>query len=392
MRLLVLNYEYPPLGGDSGIITQNISKRLAKRGHHITVITTWVNEEPEDKTEGTLRLIRLKSKRKNTHLSNPSEMISWIFKSKKFLKKHLKTEKYDLCIASFALPSGEVAYSMKLLFKLPYVIISHGYDIPWCYPEKMMWYHAITYQWIHKICLQSEINFAQTKNMKDNIDSFLGIKFSEKNKIINIGWNRDIFFPNYKNRNKNFTIIFTDNIINQKYLITFLKAIILIKDKIPDLKVNILGYLKIRKKITNFLFANELNDIINFKLCIDKNERLYEYQKASLTIISSSYDNITKIHLDVLASGQYLLNSMLNNDENLVIQDYNSNIIKNDDASDLAEKILSFYNTKFLNNYLISEVELEKYNNIFDWNKIVDEYEDEFDKISFRTNFIRKLN
>ena len=71
MNLLVLNYEYPPLGGGAGVITQNISKGLASRGHKITVITTWFENEPEEFTDKNLRVIRLKSKRKKVFQSNP---------------------------------------------------------------------------------------------------------------------------------------------------------------------------------------------------------------------------------------------------------------------------------------------------------------------------------
>jgi glycosyltransferase involved in cell wall biosynthesis len=38
MKLLILNYEYPPLGGGAGVITQNIAEGLAARGHNITVL------------------------------------------------------------------------------------------------------------------------------------------------------------------------------------------------------------------------------------------------------------------------------------------------------------------------------------------------------------------
>jgi glycosyltransferase involved in cell wall biosynthesis len=78
MKLLILNYEYPPLGGGAGVITQIIAEGFAARGHNITVLTTWFSGEEEDSTRGNLRIIRLKSKRKVVYKSNPIEMLSWM--------------------------------------------------------------------------------------------------------------------------------------------------------------------------------------------------------------------------------------------------------------------------------------------------------------------------
>lgn len=64
MRLLILNYEYPPLGGGAGVITQKIAEGLAKKGHQITVVTTWFEGQSEDSSSDNLRIMRLKSRRK----------------------------------------------------------------------------------------------------------------------------------------------------------------------------------------------------------------------------------------------------------------------------------------------------------------------------------------
>ena len=65
MKLLILNYEYPPLGGGAGVITQNIAEGLAKLGHDVSVVTTWFQGEQEvEIVNDNLKIIRLKSKRK----------------------------------------------------------------------------------------------------------------------------------------------------------------------------------------------------------------------------------------------------------------------------------------------------------------------------------------
>lgn len=377
MRLLILNYEYPPLGGGAGVITQNIAEGLATKGHQISVITTWFTGEPEDHISGNLRIIRLKSRRRELFQSNPIEMLSWMFAAKKYLNKHLLTEKYDLCFANFSLPGGEVAYSMKLRFKLPYVIISHGHDIPWYMPEEMMWYHAATYHWIHTICLQSERNYIQSEEMKKNIDSFLGRSFCSKNKIIYNGWNSKFFSPDYSLRFKNFTILFIGRLVKQKDPMSFLKAITIVKDKIPDLKVHVLGDGKLRKNMEKYVQNNGLSKMVVFKSWITKPEMLYEYRSASLTVLPSLNEGMSIATLEALSCGQYVIATRVSNNESIITPGVNGEFIEKKNPKDIAEKILDFHKNKFLSNYLIPKEDLNKYHELFEWNKIIDEYEND---------------
>lgn len=376
MKLLILNYEYPPLGGGAGVITQNIAEGLSKLGHEISVVTTWFQGEKEvEIVNDNLKIIRLKSKRKYLFRSNPREMLSWISYAKAFLKKHLVSNKYDLCFANFALPGGEVAYSLKMRFQLPYVIISHGHDIPWFMPKEMMWYHALTYQWIKTICVHSKRNYVQSNDMKTNIDAFLGPSFSHKNKIIYNGWNSTVFSPDYSLRKKQFTILFPGRLVKQKDPMSFLKAINIIKNQIDDFKVIILGDGVLRKKMEKFTKANGLDKTVEIKLWVSKEEMLYNYRSASLTVLPSLNEGMSIATLEALACGQYLIATEVSNNKSLIKENYNGNFIETQNPQDIANKILNFYNTKFLNNYLIPIEDLNKYHSLYEWDKIIKEYE-----------------
>lgn len=380
MKLLILNYEYPPLGGGAGVITQKIAEGLAKKGHDICVVTTWFKDQPEDTKIGNLRIIRLKSLRKKIYQSNPIEMLSWIKESKRFLKKFLLTENFDLCFANFALPGGEVAYYLKLKFRLPYVIISHGHDIPWFAPQQMLWYHAITYHWIKTICSTSERNYVQSEEMKKNIDSFLG-KYSFKNKIIYNGWDSSIFCPDYNQRNNIFTILFTGRLVKQKDPMSFLKAIKILKQKIDNFKVIILGDGPLRKKMEKFVFSNNLNNVVDFKGWVNKEQMLYFYRLGWVSVLPSLNEGMSIATLEALACGQYVIATKVSNNEDLITPGYNGDFIEKKNPQNIADKIFDFYKTKFLNNYFIPNEDLVKYHKLFEWNKIIDEYETDLFKI-----------
>ena len=207
MKILILNYEYPPLGGGAGIVSQYHAEGLAKSGHSITVLTTWYKGEKEIEEKENIKIIKLKSKRRYDYKSTPDEWISWILKSKDFLKEYLKTYPQDYCFAHFALPGGEVAKYLKKNFNLPYAVISHGQDIPWFFPKQMFKYHILTYFWIKQICKKANKLILLTEAMKKNADRFMG-KYKSKNIIIPNGCETSNFYPDYKKRSEQFKIIF----------------------------------------------------------------------------------------------------------------------------------------------------------------------------------------
>ncbi len=141
MKLLILNYEYPPLGGGAGICTKYQAEGLIDYGHEITVITTWFQGEKETEKINNLQLIRLKSRRKKTYRSNPIEMFSWAIKTFRYIRRNKLYLETDLILAHFTMPAGIVALPVKLFYKIPYYIISHGQDIPWFCPRELFLYH-----------------------------------------------------------------------------------------------------------------------------------------------------------------------------------------------------------------------------------------------------------
>lgn len=224
MNILVLNYEYPPLGGGAGVITQNISERLAGLGHRVTVLTTWHQTEKDTEVKGTLKIIRLKSKRRYTYKSDVFEMLSWINKSKDHFKTFSWSEKFDLCFANFTIPGGIVALNLKNKFALKYVVLSHGHDIPWMFPKQMLFYHLFSYFRIKRVCLESETNIVLTQETKINIDDFLGKKQSSKNIIIPKGTDFTLFKPDYTKKKQDVQSNFRRQISRTKRSYYFSKS------------------------------------------------------------------------------------------------------------------------------------------------------------------------
>ena len=59
MNILVINYEYPPIGGGGGVICKDISEEIASKGHRVTVVTSHYDSLPEHENLNGVTVIRL---------------------------------------------------------------------------------------------------------------------------------------------------------------------------------------------------------------------------------------------------------------------------------------------------------------------------------------------
>lgn len=381
MKILLLNYEYPPIGAGAGVISRHIAEGLSGRGHPVTVITTWFPGESEKDDSENLKIIRLRSKRKYIYKSDIFEMLSWAKESKKFLSEYCKNNLFDIVFANFSLPGGDVAFFLKKNFGFPYVVISHGHDIPWFFPSQMMLYHALTYRWIKRICMASERNFIQSDAMKKNIDRFTGKGNENKNVLIPNGSDFDNFKPDHSRKSENFKIIFVGRLVKQKDPFTFLKAIKLFALTNKDFTVHVIGDGPLKKKMEYYVNRNNLWKKVVFKGWLSKDEVLKEYQSSHIKIAPSLEEGMSISIMESIACGQYVLTTPVSENASLIQEHVTGEIVKLRDYKDIADRLQKFYFDKFITGYSIPDEYLEKHKDKYGWDSIAASYEKELLKV-----------
>ena len=66
MRLLLANYEYPPVGAGAATATQAIAHNLVALGHHVTVLTGSFRGLPRRSQENGVTVFRVRCLRRRT--------------------------------------------------------------------------------------------------------------------------------------------------------------------------------------------------------------------------------------------------------------------------------------------------------------------------------------
>lgn len=136
MKVLVLCYEYPPIGGGGGRVAQTVAEALAARGHDVRVQTAALGTRSTEETVGGVRVFRTASLRRAPDTCRVHEMGLFGITSLVPTLRHIWDWQPDVIHVHFAMPTGLLAWAVHRLTGVPYVITAHLGDVPGGVPEQ----------------------------------------------------------------------------------------------------------------------------------------------------------------------------------------------------------------------------------------------------------------
>lgn len=146
MRILLLNYEFPPIGGGGGNVTQYLGMHFAKAGHEVCLITSRYRDLPTEEIIDGIRVMRVPVLRKRPDVCAVHEMMTYAWSAALSANCLLRSWRPDIAQVFFGIPSGPVGYLLKLLHGTPYVVFLGGRDVPRRNPDPpayRLWYGVL---------------------------------------------------------------------------------------------------------------------------------------------------------------------------------------------------------------------------------------------------------
>lgn len=143
MRILMLDNEYPPLGGGMGTANQALLRIFAYvPDMEIDLITAALgSHSEEEQVSPKISIYKVPVNNKNIHHSSNRELSAYAYQALGLAYRLHRNRHYDFCFAWSALPAGAVARALKAWAGLPYMVWVSGPDIPgyerrynWLYP------------------------------------------------------------------------------------------------------------------------------------------------------------------------------------------------------------------------------------------------------------------
>jgi glycosyltransferase involved in cell wall biosynthesis len=379
LKILILNYEYPPLGGGAGIITKKLAEEFSSAGHLITILTTWFPGEDEVTENGKFKIIRLKSLRKRTDRSNPIEMGAWMLKAIQWCKKNIKKGDFDVCQANFTLPGGPVAYYLKKKYQLPFVILSHGHDIPWYFPKQMFYLHLLCYWPIKFVCKASDRNILLTTDMKKIADNFLGKNYQQKNLIIHNGM--DLSNIDWGLKNDELKVIFVGRMVEQKDPLKFLEVVSQLNKKNIKATYQMLGDGPLMDKVVQKIQSDKL---VNVHLLgkVDHSEVIKIMEKSHIMIQPSLHEAMSVSVLEAISCGVYVITTPVSGNKQIILDGLNGKLVGQENIQGIVNEVERFFTHELSKRK--GAIVLDSYkqlNDQFGWQSVMNLYGNVFREI-----------
>lgn len=317
MRLVLVNYEYPPLGGGAGNATRCIAHALALQGHEVVVVTSAFKDlRGEAEEESGVRVTRLAVRRRREDRSDYGEMLSFVFAANAFLRRFLRDYAADGLVVFFSLPCGPLGWLAHRRTGVPYAISLRGGDVPGAEARVGA---------IHR--LLTPLRRAVLRKAKSVIANSSGLaRLSEAADPIPVavipnGVDTDFFTPVQRREvaAEPVNIMFAGRFQSQKNLFALIEQFAVARKRTTrSLRLTMIGDGPQRADLQRHASALGLDGMIAWLGWLDKHRLREAYTAADIFVNPSLYEGMPNTVLEAMACGLPVIASRVMGNEELV--------------------------------------------------------------------------
>lgn len=352
MKILFLNYEYPPLGGGAANATACILEEWTRdETFEVHLVTSSIDANLDETAFGGkvfIHRLPIGKNRNNLHHQSLKDILVYSFKAWCFSRQliHKETIPFDVTLAFFGVPCGFLAFLLKWEFRLPYVVALRGSDVPG-YSHKYAWLYPcirpiIRFIWRHAVAvIPNSIGLETLAKQSAPEQSFV---------IIENGVDIRRFSPDQAMHPKDEFIITSgaSRVTERKGLNYLIEAVGELVLKYPEIRLKIMGDGSARFALESCVREKGLQKNVTFLGRIPREETAQYYQEASLFVLPSLNEGMSNAMLEALASGLPIVATPTGGTAELVTEGVNGMIVPEKSSQALIDAIEQFLQNRNL--------------------------------------------
>ncbi len=300
MKLLLLNYEFPPLGGGAANATYNLLKEYAKVDNLEVDVVVSSSDNEFKKIEFGRQIVVYKlpigEKSAGLHYQTNKDLLIYSYKAYQFIKKLNKAKKYHLCHAFFSVPCGYLAYRFK--DRCPYIVSLRGSDVPGYNLRFDLLYKFIT-PVIKKVWHNARAVVANSRGLKE-----LALETDDKQAIAVIynGIDARLFTPK-ASTDEVFNILCVARLIERKGIKYLIEAAGQLIKNSKDVKLKLVGKGNIEAELRAYARRLGIEDRVEFMGQVAKADLPRIYNSAKVFVLPSLNEGMSNTILEAMACG-----------------------------------------------------------------------------------------
>ena len=347
MKVLFLNYEYPPLGGGASVATEALLKEWATTPDmEVHLVTSAIgNTLEESVVGGNVHVHRLPIGKNPERLHSQSlrdifvyTLKSWFF-LRSFIRRENKQGKFDVTLAFFTVPCGFIAYLVKLFYGIPYVVSLRGADVPG-FSEKYDTFYVFARPLVRFLWRRAEMVIPNSVGITE-----LAKRTDPKQEmhIIENGVDTQTFRPQWEG--KSFSpveFLSTSRLTPRKGIHHLVEAFaVAVKHARVPLELRLIGEGEQRESLEARVKELGVEQQVKFLGRIEHDALPRFYQEAHVFVLPSKNEGMSNAALEALASGLPLIVSGTGGMQELVTDGKNGLFIDPELTAPFAEALVS---------------------------------------------------
>jgi len=372
MKLLLINNEFPPIGGGGSTVTKYAVKYLSEAGHDVTIITSSVRNLPrKENIENGANLIRVKAIRRYQDFCAAWELITFGVSAFLYCLWYVPRHKPDVIHAYFALPAGWVARLINIIYGTPYSVYFGGSDMPGANPsryKKLYPYITFLTRWIWRGAKISTVCSQGLLELGRKLDPEYDFR------LVPNGVELSRFVPTERRPNPKVRILFIGRLIARKGVQYVVQALPRIQElcKVP-FEVEVVGTGEMRSRLDELAMKLGVSHIIKYVGTVPY-EKLHEsYQGADIFVLTSESEGMPAVTLEAMGCGLPIVTTNVPGNQEIVREDENGYLIDVGDTEKLAQDLARLINDETLRKSM--GVRSRQFLQAYEWREIIKRYE-----------------
>lgn len=305
MRILMLDNEYPPLGGGTGVVNQHVLEEIAKMEDvEVDLVTSSLTKDTYEQEQVSPRICiyKVPVDNKCIHHSSNRELLTYVVRGYWMCCKLTREKEYDLCFAFACVPAGGIAYLFSLTHHVPYVVSLQGPDVP-SFEKRYNYVHFVLRPFIKLIWKNASGLMAQSAKHKQ-----LALKTWPDANIVVIGngVDRNIFRPRAERQHKDRTvnILTSARLIERKGHRYLLQAAAALRQRgYTSFKLHFTGTGDSESDLKQLRKELGLDDFVNFSGYVSWRRVVEAYENADIFALPSFNEGMSIALLEAVAAG-----------------------------------------------------------------------------------------
>lgn len=298
MRILVLCYEHPPVGGGGGRIAAQVARTLEQRGHSVCYLTGNVNPPhrlPPRSTEGGVEVVRVASPRRLPDTCSVAEMGGFVLGGFWPGLREIRRFRPHILHAHFAVPTGALAWALSVTTGVPYILTAHLGDVPGGVPAQT----DHLFRWIKPVTVPIWRRAAAITAVSRFVADLARKAYPVEAEVIPNGL---AFSPRPLSvLSSPLRLLFVGRISVQKNLLLALQALARLRDQ--EWTLEVVGDGPLRPEAEAFVRAQSLESRVRFLGWLDGEALALRRQGAAILVLPSLSEGLPMAAVEALVDG-----------------------------------------------------------------------------------------